>query len=162
MEIPIDQLHPDPNNPRQITKAKMEALKKSVSQFRKLFERRPVLYDKNNMIFAGNMRWRAAKELGWKTVPAEQVIVSKEEQAGMALQDNHEFGEFDFDILSEQYDIEELKELGFDDKDLKISNDSQPIGFTIQCPHCGGTIKTSNRVKNVEAIGGDTNETNIS
>jgi hypothetical protein len=103
------------NNPRQISKENFYRLKKSLQRDPGFLKMRPVLaypQDDQLIVYAGNQRVRAAKELGWDEIP---VII--DEQANLEqirqriLLDNVEFGEFDKDILANNWGIEELQEL---------------------------------------------------
>lgn len=68
-KIKLSAIKPNPDNPRQITKDKMEKLCKSVEGFLKMLEIRPIVYDENHIIMGGNMRYAALKKLGYKEVP---------------------------------------------------------------------------------------------
>ena len=64
--VAIDELKQLENNPRQIKKADFERLKESVKKNDKFFEAHPIIASDRtgeNVIIAGNMRWKAAKEL---------------------------------------------------------------------------------------------------
>ena len=62
--IAINKLKPNPNNPRTINKSKFEKLKKSITEFPKMLELRPIVVDEAFMVLGGNMRLQALKELG--------------------------------------------------------------------------------------------------
>lgn len=103
------------NNPRQISKENFERLKKSLQRDPEFLKMRPVLcypQDGKLIIYAGNQRVRAAKDLGWTEIP---VVI--DEQANLEqirqriLLDNVEFGEWDKDVLANNWEIEELKNL---------------------------------------------------
>lgn len=70
-KLPLSKLKLNPKNPRFIRDEKFEKLKKSLKDFPEMMEARPIVIDENNMILGGNMRFRAAKELGWKEVPVQ-------------------------------------------------------------------------------------------
>lgn len=111
--IDISKLNNYQRNPRKVDKKDFDDLKKSISEHPEFFEARPVLYNKDFVVFAGNQRLRAAKELGLKQVPAVMLDVSKEKQDKMMLLDNRQSGKWDFDILSTDFELDELLGVGF-------------------------------------------------
>lgn len=120
--VPIDSLKLHPQNPRQISEKQFTALKRSIKDNPDYFETRPVLYNSAGYIFAGNMRYRAAKELGLKEIPAVLLSITPERERELMILDNHENGEWDYDILANNFTIEELKEWGIDSKELKLDS----------------------------------------
>lgn len=114
--VPVDELELLENNPRTIKKEAFEKLKKSVNEYREYFEGRPCLANKVGdkiTVFAGNQRLRAARALGWKEVPC--VIyenLSAEEQQRLTIKDNVQLGEWDFDILANEFNVEMLEDEG--------------------------------------------------
>jgi len=115
MKLSSIKLNPD--NPRQIKDARFEALKKSIFEFPKMLELRPIIIDNDGVILGGNMRYRALKELKYKEIPDNWVRkatdLTDEERRRFILTDNNEFGEWDFDTLS-SWDEDELVEWGID------------------------------------------------
>lgn len=116
----------NPDNPRTISKEKFEKLKKSIKEFPQMLELRPIVVDKNGVILGGNMRYEAIQKLGLE-VKDEWVKVadklSDEERRRFIVEDNLGFGDWDFDSLSSQYDVDELVDWGFDEKELQIDKE---------------------------------------
>lgn len=87
---------------------------------------RPIVIDDDNLVLGGNMRLRAIKELGMKEIPDDWVKkaseLSDEEKRRFIIEDNVEFGEFDFDILANEWDENELVDWGIDVLNNKESN----------------------------------------
>lgn len=114
--VAIDELKQLENNPRQIKKADFERLKESVKKNDKFFEAHPIIASDRtgeNVIIAGNMRHRAAKELGMTEVPA--VILhdlTEEQEREIIIRSNVENGEWDMDALANDWDTEELESWG--------------------------------------------------
>lgn len=143
-----------PKNPRMIRDERFANLCESIKSRPKFMALKPIVVDENNVILAGNMRCRALRALGYKSVPAAWVrkisdLTPEEKKAFIPL-DNNEWGEFDFDILANEYDVAELIQLGFSEKelldafpkdiDLKPPDDQGAGGGhvgTIFCPKCG-------------------------
>lgn len=99
--VPIDSLRPDPGNPRRITERELERLKKALEDDPDFMRYRPILARPDGTIYAGNMRWRAAKALGWTEVPA--VITDDPEVLvrTRAIRDNQQWGEWVEEELGE-------------------------------------------------------------
>ena len=129
----INDLQPLPNNPRKITTKAMDRLKESIQRDPEYMLARPIIADKNGVILGGNQRWRACVELGMDEIPDEwvrRVEWDEEKARRFSLVDNAPAGmagDWDLDILANDWEVVELEELGFSLKDLKIpGDDGQP------------------------------------
>lgn len=116
--IPIKKLKLNPVNPRRIDRDKLELLKKSIQDFERMMELRPIVVDDDYTILGGNMRLQAIKQLGYKEIPDEWVKVAEglteEEKKEFVIKDNVGFGGWDWDILGNEWDAEELTDWGLD------------------------------------------------
>ena len=114
----ISEIKLNKKNPRLIKDYKFEKLKKSITEFPKMLELRPIIIDNDNIILGGNMRYQALKDLGYKELPDNWVKksseLSEEEKQRFVLIDNVNFGEFDFDIIANEWDTELLADWGLD------------------------------------------------
>lgn len=125
--VAIDELKQLENNPRQIKKADFERLKESVKKNDKFFEAHPIIASDRtgeNVIIAGNMRWKAAKELGMAEVPV--VILhdlTEEQEREIIIRSNVENGEWDFDMLANMWDEKELQQWGVDNIKTSIKDE---------------------------------------
>lgn len=111
------------SNPRQIKDKAFSKLKKSIKDDPDFLKARPILVsmqpERLNHVFAGNQRVRACVALGWTEAPVCEVWgASAEEEQRWGLKDNLHQGEHDWDILANNYDMDFLKDVGFDDRDL--------------------------------------------
>ena len=114
-KVNIASIKPNDENPRFITDAKFKKLIKSIKSFPEMLEARPLVVDENMMVLGGNMRLKALKSAGIFEVPINQVLGWTEEQKKeFIVKDNVGFGEWDWDILANQYDQEELVEWGME------------------------------------------------
>ena len=105
------------SNPRFIKDDKFKKLCQSIKEFPKMLELRPIIVDNTGMILGGNMRYRALQELGMKVKDEWVKVADKltdEERRRFIVEDNVGFGDWDWDILSEQYEKEELEDWGMD------------------------------------------------
>ena len=110
------------NNPRRISRHQMDKLKKSLLVDPDFLKHRPCLVnlkDGKYHVYAGNQRVRAAQELGWKKIPC---VVDKnlpeDVMKARIIKDNKTYGEFDFDILANEWEAEDLLDFGFTEDDL--------------------------------------------
>ena len=113
--LKINKVLPNPENPRVIKDHKYKALVKSIKEFPKMLEIRPIVVNSDMVILGGNMRLKACIEAGLKEIP---VIVAKEltesEQREFTIKDNVSFGEWDWDKLANEWDDAELNDWGLD------------------------------------------------
>jgi len=116
----IEKLKPNPSNPRTITEVQFKKLKASIGSFSKMLEVRPIAYDEDNVIWGGNMRFLALKELAKDGLEIKDSYFKKlenytsEEKKEFAIRDNVEFGEWDFDSLANEWSDLPLDEWGID------------------------------------------------
>jgi DNA modification methylase len=114
----LSEIHTNPSNPRLIKDDRFKKLVKSISEFPKMMELRPIVIDSNMQILGGNMRFKALKELKYKDVPELWIkradSLTDEEKQRFIIEDNVPFGEWDFDILANEWDKEKLIEWGLE------------------------------------------------
>ena len=111
----LTEIKPNPNNPRIIKDEKFAKLKKSIEEFPKMMALRPMVLDENNIILGGNMRFKACKELKHKEVSIIKLSgLSAEKQREFLIKDNVSGGEWDWNLLANEWDEIELKEWGLD------------------------------------------------
>ena len=111
--IEPSKLKTSPNNPRAIRENKMEQLMRSIAEDPELMEARPVIVNLHNMhVLAGNQRLRACMALGWEVVPCVLVDWDEDKQRRVMIKDNVSAGEWDQDMLANEWEVEELKEMG--------------------------------------------------
>ena len=114
-KVKISQVKTNPNNPRLIKDDKFKKLVRSIKEFPEMLEIRPIVVDKDNIVLGGNMRLRACKEAGLKEidiVKADQL--TKEQQREFIIKDNVGFGEWDWDDLANEWEVEKLEDWGLD------------------------------------------------
>mgnify|MGYP002126983335 CR=1 FL=1 len=113
--VDISDIKENPNNPRFIRDEKFKSLVKSVKEFPEMLELRPIVVNRDWVILWGNMRYKACKEAGIKKVP---IIVadnlSPEQEKEFLIKDNTSWGEWDYDILANEWGDLNLAEWGVD------------------------------------------------
>jgi hypothetical protein len=114
-KIKVSELKANKENPRTVSKEKFSKLKKSITNFPKMLKLRPIVIDDNNTVLGGNMRLKALKSLGIKeTWCIKASDLNEEEKEEFIIKDNVGFGDWDFDILANNFEITKLEEFGID------------------------------------------------
>lgn len=122
--IPIDDIFTNENNPRVIKTDRFHRLVKMIADFPKMLEIRPIVIDENNRILAGNMRYRACKELKFEyviVVRAENLTEDQKDE--FIVKDNLAFGEWDWGKINMMFDSDELLDFGFFEDDMNMIED---------------------------------------
>ena len=114
MKVGIGELKPNPNNPRIIKDDKFKKLVQSIKELPEMAEVRPVVVNTDMVVLGGNMRLKAMREAGWKEVPIEVVDWDEDKQRQFIIKDNVSGGEWDWEMLANQWDADELNEWGLD------------------------------------------------
>lgn len=131
----IRKLKVNPNNPRLIKDEKFKRLCRSIKDFPEMMALRPIIYDENNVILGGNMRYRALQHLGMKEVPADWVKsaneLNEEQKKEFVIKDNNSFGEYDFELLANEWDDCPLQEWGVDLPEFEIDKEAKEDNFVI-------------------------------
>lgn len=98
---PIEEIKPYDQNPRIISTDATSAVSASIEEFGFL---NPIVIDQNNVILAGHNRYRAAKQIGLKTVPTLQTTISELKAKGYRIASNRtgEISQWDRDLLDEE------------------------------------------------------------
>ena len=113
--VKINSIKTNPKNPRLIKDDKFKKLVKSIQEFPQMLELRPIVVDENNIILGGNMRYKACIEAGLKEIyilKAEDLTEQQKDE--FIVKDNVGFGEWDWDILANEWDTEKLQDWGLD------------------------------------------------
>lgn len=105
-------LRTNPNNPRAIRKDQLNKLVKSLKEFPEMLEARPIVIDKEGTVLGGNMRLKAAQLAGLVEVPVFVREWSEEKDPEFIIKDNVSFGEWDQDMLGNEWEPEQLDEWG--------------------------------------------------
>jgi len=114
-EVKISLIKSNPNNPRIIKDEKFKKLVESIKTFPKMLELRPIVVNDDMIVLGGNMRLKACKEAGMKTVPTIKASdLTEEEQREFIIKDNVGFGEWDWDMIANEWDVEQVGEWGLD------------------------------------------------
>lgn len=159
LHLNTGQIKDVPKNPRFIKDERYEALKKSIEDDPEMLQLRElVAYDNNGelVVILGNMRYRAMKELGYKDAPVKVLPPKTDAKKLRAYiqKDNIAFGQNDWDLLGNEWDIEELQDFGLEceflekeddidldemfekeeEKDEENNTEDKPLILTIEIP----------------------------
>lgn len=118
--VKINSVKLNPNNPRIIKDDKFKKLVQSIKDFPEMLNIRPIVVNQDMIILGGNMRYKACKEAGLKEVPIIVTDLSEEKQREFLIKDNTSGGEWDWEVLANEWNAQELEEWGLDVPDLQI------------------------------------------
>jgi ParB-like chromosome segregation protein Spo0J len=107
--VDIKTVKKNPNNPRIIKDDKFVKLVNSIKEFPKMLEIRPIVVNADMVVLGGNMRLKACIEAGLKEVPIIKADdLTEDEQRQFIIKDNVSGGEWDWEMLSNEWDVDLL------------------------------------------------------
>ena len=112
--VKLSDVKSNPNNPRLIKNDKFEKLVQSLKDFPEMAKVRPIVVNQDFVVLGGNMRLKAMKEAGWKEVPIQVVDWSEQQQKEFIIKDNVGFGEWEWDVLANEWEADDLEKWGLD------------------------------------------------
>lgn len=113
--VKITEIKSNPNNPRVIKDEKFHKLCESIKAFPKMLELRPIVVNDDMVVLGGNMRLKALRHLGLKEAPIIKASdLTDDQQRQFIIKDNAGFGEWDWDMIANEWDTDELEEWGID------------------------------------------------
>jgi DNA modification methylase len=122
--VKLSEVKSNPNNPRIIKDDKFRKLVNSIQEFPKMLEIRPIVVNADMIVLGGNMRLKACKEAGLKEVPVIFADdLTEDEQKQFIIKDNVGFGEWDWDMIANEWDAEEVEEWGLDIPEFSIKEE---------------------------------------
>jgi site-specific DNA-methyltransferase (adenine-specific) len=114
-KVKIEDLKSNPENPRLIKDVKFNKLVSSLREFPEMLEIRPIIIDEDNVVLGGNMRLKAAIELGLKEVWIDTAWgLNEEQKKEFIIKDNSSFGEWDWEVLANEWNVKDLDDWGLD------------------------------------------------
>jgi len=123
-KVKLSEIKNNPNNPRILKDDKFAKLVKSIKEFPKMLEIRPIVVNSDMIVLGGNMRLKACKEAGLKEVPIVLADdLTEDEQKQFIIKDNVGFGEWDWEMLANEWDAEQLESWGLDVPDFSITEE---------------------------------------
>lgn len=123
-KVKLSEIKNNPNNPRILKDDKFKKLVKSIQDFPKMLEIRPIVVNSDMIVLGGNMRLKACKEAGLKEVAIVLADdLTEDEQRQFIIKDNVGFGEWDWEMLANEWEAEQLEEWGLDVPELTITEE---------------------------------------
>jgi len=114
-KVKLSQVKSNPNNPRLIKDDKFKKLVNSIKEFPEMLKIRPIVVNEDMIVLGGNMRLKACKEAGLKEVfIINAAELTDEQQREFIIKDNSGFGEWDWDMIANEWDTDQLEEWGID------------------------------------------------
>ena len=112
-QVKISKVKGNPSNPRIIKNDKFKKLVKSIQEFPEMLKLRPIVVDEDMMVLGGNMRLKASKEAGLSEVWIDIAEgLTEDQKKEFIVKDNASFGEWDWDILANEWESENLDDWG--------------------------------------------------
>ncbi len=137
-QVKISKVKGNPNNPRVIKNDKFKKLVKSIKEFPEMLKLRPIVVDEDMIVLGGNMRLKASKDAGLKEVWIEIAEgLTEEQKKEFIVKDNVGFGEWEWDMLANEWDSVQLAEWGLDvweNQDDAIVEDDNVYTRKIEAP----------------------------
>ncbi len=126
--VNIQEVRLNEENPRYIKDHKFEKLVKSIKEFPQMLDLRPIVVNQDMIVLGGNMRLRACREAGLTEVPIIYADnLTEEQQKEFVIKDNSSFGEWDWDLLANEWDLQDLEDWGLEipnfDTDIEDEKD---------------------------------------
>jgi hypothetical protein len=114
-QVKIHTVKGNPSNPRIIKNDKFKKLVKSIQEFPEMLKLRPIVVGEDMIVLGGNMRLKASKEAGLKEVWVEVAEgLTEEQKKEFIVKDNVGFGEWEWDMLANEWNSSKLAEWGLD------------------------------------------------
>ena len=113
--VKLSEIKVNPNNPRLIKDDKFAKLVQSIKDLPQMLAIRPIVVNSDMVVLGGNMRLKACKEAGLKEVP---IIIAdnltEDQQREFLIKDNVSGGEWDWSMIANEWDADQLEEWGLD------------------------------------------------
>lgn len=122
------QLDSVPQNPRDLTNDGFELAKKSIAEFPEMLQVRTLVVvpkDNKYVTIGGNQRLRAMRDLGYTEAPCVVVDWNSDQIQRFIIADNLEYGVWNYDMLANDWDAEQLIEWGLDLPDYENLNENE-------------------------------------
>jgi DNA modification methylase len=127
-KLNIAAIKPNEENPRFITDSKFKKLVKSIKDFPEMLEARPLVIDEDNVVLGGNMRLKALKAAGVFEIPVKRVEGwTAKQKKEFIIKDNLGYGEWDWELVANGWDAEQLEDWGLDIPSFEIEPEAEAV-----------------------------------
>jgi DNA modification methylase len=136
--VKIGDVKINPNNPRLIKDDKFAKLVQSIKDLPQMLDIRPIVVNSDMVVLGGNMRLKACKEAGLKQVP---IIIAdnltEDQQREFLIKDNVSGGEWDWQMIANDWDAQQLEEWGLDIPDFEPEQILEAVEDEFEVPDGG-------------------------
>ena len=127
-KVKISQVKNNPNNPRVIKNDDFRKLVKSIKEAPWMLQLRSIIVNDDNVVLGGNQRLRACKEAGLKEIYIIRASsLTEEQQREFTIKDNSSYGEWDWDMLANEFETDELSDWGLRLPKIYFDDDDDPV-----------------------------------
>ena len=131
--VKISEIKSNPNNPRLIKDEKFHKLVKSIQGFPEMLSIRPIVVNADMIVLGGNMRLKACKDAGLKEIPVIFADdLTEEQQREFIIKDNVGFGEWDWELIANEWDSEQIEEWGLDLPGFDMDSENLSEDFSLK------------------------------
>lgn len=136
IQVKKNKIKPNEHNPRLIKDHKFKQLVQSIKEAPWMLTLRPIVVDEEGTIIGGNMRYRAAIAAGVNNIPIQVAPgLTEQQKHEFIIKDNVGFGEWDWDILANQYEQEQLEEWGMElPPEWEVANEEEAEEDNFEIP----------------------------
>ena len=136
---PIAELVPATYNPRRLSKSEYEHIKNSLNNFGFV---NPIIVNthkgRENIIVGGHQRVKVWQDMGHTEAPAVEVDLTPAREKELNIRLNKAGGSWDWDILANEFEADELIDWGFEEKELDFGTDfesgAEDAGIDLELP----------------------------
>ena len=132
--VDIASISNSEENPRYIREDQFKLLCDNIERNESMLSLRPIVVDESNVVVGGNMRLRALRHLGYTEIPVIKASdMSSEELENFVITDNMSYGEWDWDMIANNWDEDLLISWGlfipsFDpEEDAEVDDEQRTI-----------------------------------
>jgi len=125
--VNIEEVKTNNDNPRYIKDYKFKKLVQSIKEFPEMLKLRPIVVNEDNVVLGGNMRLKACLEAGLKQVWIKKADLTPDQEKEFIIKDNSSFGEWDWDLLANEWDNDKLRDWGLDVVNLEENFDGEEM-----------------------------------
>ncbi len=122
----LADLKPHPKNPRQFTEKGMKDLENSINSIGFM---QPININQDGLILSGHARAMKLKQMGEIEVDVyvpDRMLTPKQEEEVLVRANANTAGQWDFDILANQFELEDINEWGLE-LEMNVEDEAQDI-----------------------------------
>lgn len=128
----IGNIKSNPDNPRLIKDERFKKLVKSIKEFPEMLHLRPIVVNDEMVVLGGNMRLKACKEAGLTEVPVIKASsLTPDQQREFIIKDNLGFGEWDWELIANEWDAEQVTDWGMEIPDFAIKAEASEDDYEV-------------------------------